>query len=242
MRCPNCGQRLVDGAHKCPICGADMSVYSQEELYPVQEAAPSAEREQSAGGGTYDRAGNGYTAGGRNERGFSTENDPYPEDRGKRTSIFGFSTLFKYKGRGMIWNFILSNIALVVSAASNMLVGIEFLNGTAYGTAEYTQQVYGAYPGLKSLDMVYGIICFLIGIAAATIRLELVYLKRKGPRHLMMLYIVPVIIGVIYLLIAMGIIGEFMISWETGYQVVFAVIMVLVNRKYYGNRQDIFCK
>lgn len=125
----------------------------------------------------------------------------------------------------------------VVACLSNALM---YFTGSHYGG--YAQDVYLAFSGMKTVDMLCGIACLALCAYTVMTRFALAAYRAKGPKMLTYAYILSVLISLAYALLGSMVTGlsfsDLMGSF-LGY-VIGSVVMIAVNRTYYNKRAALF--
>ncbi len=220
MRCPECNQLLLSDATRCPACGAVIDAsYSgrfQEETPDTKENDIWERQNNEEDGNTAYEWQNEYTRPKRQRR----QND-----------------------MPMKWYWFLTRISLLLTAVMNVFTGIASIMGYNYGTPEVARQVYEVYPIFKGVDIAYGLVTILFGIYAYYVRHMLLKYKRKGPKHLLMLYAISACIGLLYTIIATVVTGtdpKLMFDTMTISSLVSSVVMIILNKIYFDHRAHLF--
>ena len=141
----------------------------------------------------------------------------------------------------MKWHKFLIYFALWASGILNIIQSFQYFTGSVYQGNE--DAVYRIYPGMKSLDLVMGVMLIVIGVLALVTRFALAGYKEKGPKLLIVLYGMNLVVPIVYLLIASSITGISM-SELAGSSVwgsmIGSIIMIIANRIYYNKRSSLF--
>ena len=142
----------------------------------------------------------------------------------------------------MAWYKFLIYFALFAGAVINAISGIMYLTGSIYeSTAGVPASlVYVFYGSLKIVDVIYGIAAIGLAVIAVLTRMKLAAYSADGPKLVLALYALGVIVSVVYaLLVSMitkqnGFTGSVLIS------IVVSVIMIFANKAYFDKRAHLF--
>ena len=255
MRCPDCGQLLPDTARKCPSCG---NTISAQFLAAERERAEMQNKQESTSG--FDDSPRqscfdipGYSEGradrddqmGRskvweencemNDADIPREFGPYRSPSGKVMRIYPPG----YENYKMKWYKFLTYVSLFLTGITNVASGVEMIMGWQYG-AETGAQIYGSYPLLRPVDIIYGIITIGFGFFAIVLRQRLLRFKRNAPQLLLLMYVISLIITVVYFLIASLIIGEMLGSEVLIANAIASGVMIVLNKIYFDKRKSLF--
>ena len=150
----------------------------------------------------------------------------------------------------MKWHKFLVNFALWLNAIMNAVYGFQLMTGSHYGSSDTANQVYSAVSGLKSVDMIFGIL--LIGVAVYMIftRFQLARFQEGAPQKLTVGYVLAMVIPLGYLLIAVNTmnaaIPEAKLSMgdvadsSTVSSIISSIALIIINRIYYQKRAHLF--
>ena len=142
--------------------------------------------------------------------------------------------------RPMKWHKFLIYFLLWFSAIANIVSGFQAISGSQYGAS--ANRVYSNFPGLKTIDIIFGLFVLFIAVFTIVTRFKLAGFKADGPKYLILVYIMSAAVSIVYILaviantpLTMGDFGSQLIG-----QIIGPVIMVAINRTYYNNRADLF--
>ena len=149
--------------------------------------------------------------------------------------------------RPMKWYKFLIYFSLVLTGFANIWTGVEAVLGMQYETKSQAAQVYAVYPGLHVLDIVYGVLLILLGVYALIVRQYLAGFKAKGPKMLLIMYIVSLVIEVAYIAASSLISGvNLLTASESGTMLISSMIvslfMIGANKVYFDKRAHLFNK
>ena len=232
-QCGGCGRYISDFDRTCPHCGhVDESMSEAEKPAvslekPVSEE-PAREPEQS---GFYQDNGSPYEQNRTTDHARPSACTPYP----------------------MRWHGFLMGMMIVVAIGA-MISGIGYLTGFVYssysteysGTTIRAEDVYRAFPGLKTCDIIYGISVICIGVYEIYVRNRLHAFRKDSVKFLLLLYAATLIVNIIYVISAASVmgysLGEFISEVDTSakLQLFRPVLFALINGSYYNKRKALF--
>ena len=146
----------------------------------------------------------------------------------------------RYPARPMKWYKFLIYFSLVLTGFANIWTGVEAVLGMQYETKSQAAQVYAVYPGLHVLDIIYGGYALIV-------RQYLAGFKAKGPKMLLSMYIVSLVIEVAYIVASSLISGvNLLTASESGTMLISSMIvslfMIGANKVYFDKRAHLFNK
>ncbi len=143
----------------------------------------------------------------------------------------------------MKWYNFLIFFALWAGAILNLLTGITHLFGWTYaavGTS--SKEIYATLgQGLQILDIVMGAAMIGLGIFSIVVRFQLAGYKKQGPRLLLVLYGVSVVVSILYPIIASAITSVNVMDSSLISSLVVSLVMMFVNYVYFKKRAHLFC-
>ena len=222
MFCKHCGAQLPDTAAFCTNCGQPVVQQPQQTQQPQQPAYNQQGAYQQPQQGGYQQPQQGYPQQGYPQQGYPQQAVPQ---------------------QGMKWHKFLVYFALWFAALANLGMGILSLTGGQYGQAK--ELVYSYFPQLKAPDIVYGILLLAAAVLSVLTALALLKYKAKGPKLLTLLYIFNAAVAVVYVLwVILSMSGSGADFSQTITQVItsliVSVVMIFVNKAYYGKRAHLF--
>ncbi len=140
------------------------------------------------------------------------------------------------------WHKFLIYFSLWAGGVINLLSAIRVLTGFMYQWDGYSMayRVYSMYPGLKTLDYLYGMALIVIGGFFIFVRFQLAAFRRGAPKFLIGLYAVGTAVSVIYSVAASAIVGINMIDAGSIGSLSGSMTMIIINYIYYRNRASLF--
>lgn len=143
----------------------------------------------------------------------------------------------------MKWHKFLIYFSLWLSAALSVFNAVQMFTGMQYGSAGDAQMIYMYFSGLKSIDIIMGIVSVGIAVYTIMVRFALARYQAKGPRMLTTLYVLNMAHSVIYSLLISFVCGieiaELFGSSEIS-SIVSTFFMIYINKTYYGKRDYLF--
>ena len=212
MRCPNCGQRLLDGAVRCPSCEIVIADWLMQhpDYREVPEQVMTEEKVQA-----------------EDERIPGTdirEEAPVKPDRPMR------------------WYWFLVHIALVFSSFMNIWSGYQLFMGVSYGGREAAAKIYEMYDGMQVVDMTYAALLIMLGFLALYVRSQLYHYKRSAPRKLLLLYAMNGLVALYYSVGVSQVTGISLMDTDILYVIPGMVVMIIINKIYFGHRKHLFVR
>lgn len=214
MYCPNCGTQLPDGSRFCTNCGTSLAQPEQPQQEQYQQPQQQYQQPQQQQYQPYQ---------------------PYPQ---------GYAPMDRFGGVPMKWHKFLAYFAMWFSALGNLIMGIQCLTGSQYGSSVDARLVYQVFPSLKTADVLYGIILIATAVLAAYTAYSLLKLKKGAPSLLTVLYVVNAVASILYIIMVISANGDYtdvseLISTAV-VGVITSIVMIIINRVYYGKRMQFF--
>lgn len=226
MRCPNCGQRLADEARKCPVCGTVMG-----ETVRMNNLETEADDKKSS---MDDNSVSEQSLNNGNDRTYETS-----ETIDMRTK--------QNRPMPMKWYKFLIYFSLILTGLSNMYTGVQSVMGMQYETKDQAAQVYATYSGLHILDMIYGVLLIALGVFVFIVRQQLAGYREKGPKLLLIMYIVSLLLEIFYIGAGSLISGvNLLTASESGTMLISSILvslfMIGANKVYFDKRAHLFTR
>ncbi|MBR6570146.1 MAG: hypothetical protein IKK75_06790 [Clostridia bacterium] len=141
----------------------------------------------------------------------------------------------------MKWHNFLIYFALWAGAVVMLLNAFMFFTGSIEG--EYVQMIYSRYPSIKGVHMFMGVLCVGTAVLSLVARFALAGYKANALTLLCLVYVCNALVNPLYLVLSSMIcgipLGElFDSSIISG--LVMPIVMIFVNRDYYGKRSALF--
>ena len=143
----------------------------------------------------------------------------------------------------MKWYKFLIFFALYATAILNIIGGVSQLTGTVYSvTGISASDVYAYYgQGLHILDIVMGILMIGIAVFAIFVRFQLAGYKKQGPKTLLVLYVINLVVSLGYSLAVGAITSVNVMDSSSVGGLVISAVMIIVNYFYFKKRAHLFC-
>lgn len=146
----------------------------------------------------------------------------------------------------MKWFKFLIYFALFLGAFVNFVFGFNYISGGIYFsqsngqvTADMVYSIYGM--GLKALDVIYGIVLLVLAGFGIYTRSRLAKYKANAPMCVCILYGAGTVLTFIYNIALLAVTGLNQIfSVNSITSLIAAVVIILLNRKYFSKRAPLF--
>lgn len=142
--------------------------------------------------------------------------------------------------RGMRWHSFLM-VFMIIGGVLTIISGLTTIVGAQYAATDYTAEwYYKVYPGLRTTDLVSGILWIGLGGFQIVVRCLLHAYKRSGITAMWVLYIASLLVSIFYLASASSATGISFFNSQTAGQLISTIVMMIINGTYYGKRADLF--
>lgn len=233
MFCPNCGNQCPDGTKFCQSCGTPLTNNQQQNTQPDfnnQQANYQQPNYQQPNQQYQQPNYNQYQQ--PNQYRQPMYNQPYQQYPQYPD---------KFNGHQMGWYKFLIYFALFAGAFFNVCYAVLYMTGSIYETEQIDPlTVYSLYPGVKAVDIVYGILLLVLAAFMIVTRFQLSGLKKNGPKMVVALYGLNIAIAIIYAILISCTTDYMAFDASTVGQCVIPVVMAIVNKVYFDRRKDIF--
>ncbi len=129
-------------------------------------------------------------------------------------------------------------VQLFLAALSDLGAGLGLLTGMAYG--DYVSDVYAMFPVLRPLDILEGLLCLALAVAAIYVRFQLSGYKQKGPTLYLCFLLASSAVSLVYVLVASLILRLFAGDFFPMLSLAANVVVVLLNLTYFEKRRFLF--
>ena len=233
MFCPNCGNQCPDGTKFCQSCGTPLTNNQQ------QNTQPDFNNQQA----NYQQPNQQYQQPNYNQYQQPNQyrqpmyNQPY-QQYSEPLHDSQIAPFFKIQ---MGWYKFLIYFALFAGAFFNVCYAILYMTGSIYETEQIDPlTVYSLYPGVKAVDIVYGILLLVLAVFMIVTRFQLSGLKKNGPKMIVALYGLNIAIAIIYAILISCTTDYMAFDASTVGQCILPIVMIIVNKVYFDRRKDIF--
>lgn len=142
----------------------------------------------------------------------------------------------------MKWHKFLIYFSLWLSAILFITAGIGYLSGTNYG--DQIDAVYSSYPGLKTIDLVFGFSYLFLGVFYIITRFKLAKFQSNAIACLTLCYILPLLVGLLYLICYFK---QTKLLYSSDVKDLFSqsiasIVILILTRLYYKKRSELFEK
>ena len=172
---------------------------------------------------------------------FQANSEPASQPAQPRTEPWGQPA--QAKQHPMKWFKFLIYFLTFATALTLLIDGIGLLTGMTYGGDAGV--VYAFFPGLFYLDLLIGLVSLAMAAFWIYVRFRLAKFRADGPKLLIMVYVVSIVINLVY-----GIGATVLLSGSMGLQSspmtaavsssCGAIIMIFANKAYFGKRAELF--
>ncbi len=255
--CTRCGSPVGEGQAYCQHCGAAQPVGGPYGAHAGRGGAAAGS--YAAGGAAYPSGGPSYAAGG-----------PSFAAGGSRSASASFAASLSSFQRALdAWSVPAQRVAdrvlgvhrasagvelplkwytfnimflMWVSALGSFWFGITSMLGSQYGAL--TDLYYVFMDGMQIVDIVFGALTVLVGVATVYVRQELAHQRRFAPLHFMMLYLLSFVISTVHTLVLTFSFGfglEILALFPVVAGGAMTALFLYLNKKYFDKRAHIFC-
>ena len=143
--------------------------------------------------------------------------------------------------QGMKWYKYQMYFSLPFGAFHIIFMGILHIAGAFYELPEFISgYIHSPHAELRSLDVAYGLSCFILAAYGIHIAVSLSKFKKKAPEHLHQELIISVAISLIYEVTASLILGESMFDLSVILTTVAEIILLIIDIYYFHKRLYLF--
>lgn len=141
----------------------------------------------------------------------------------------------------MKWYKFLIYFGLWFGAALLVIQGVGYITGAVYNDSSGVGAgtVYGAYPGMRLWDRIYGGAFVCLAAFEIVTRFALAKFKRIGPTLLYLVYGIQGGLALLSAIVVSVITGSNGVVFSVGSLIV-AAALILLNRSYFKARQELF--
>lgn len=139
------------------------------------------------------------------------------------------------EGHPMKWFMFLVYFLLIVGPLFRVISGVRAMSGNAYANAD---QIYLAFPLLRDLDILMGILSIVEAAALLFVRHWMVKGLKKGVKWYLIICIASTSATLLYTLIGSAIIKT--LVTQNLFTVGFNIIYIILNKIYFDKRAEMF--
>lgn len=242
MRCTQCGAENVQGSRFCMNCGG--ALFGQSRQYrPVQQNVQS----RQMPGERYTQPQQRTVQRQPQQTGSMQNQQMYQNQRPNQQMAVQPSASGQLP---MKWYKFIIYAQLFLNAVSNALAAVLSLTGFQYYSsdmkymgmdpAEASEMVYGFYPNLRVVDIIYGIMLICLAVFALIVRMQLAKFKKNAPMLYYAFWIFSVAVSVIYL-VALATINIAGVNYtQVVSSIVVSIALLVINIIYFNKRKHLF--
>ena len=133
-------------------------------------------------------------------------------------------------------------VTMIIGAVMTMINGIGTMSGTSYTSLGLSaQEIYSRYPGLKTIDLLFGAGAIIIGVYQLYVRNQLNAFRRNAPGRLKILYIAAIAFNALNMLAVSSVLKTDSLDTHTFFLSCLSTVAALViNHIYYSKRSGMF--
>ncbi|MCC8152266.1 MAG: hypothetical protein LIO96_12690, partial [Lachnospiraceae bacterium] len=257
--CIYCGSPLKEGAKFCMRCGKAVAAEPAQDDHRKDGAVKSQTAAASSKGSEQSKSYAASSGQGISQAGASGQGSNYAASSGQgsnyaapsRQAAKASNRPAQAKGgrsskdysQRMGWYKFIIYVQLFLSAVVNVATAVMYMGGLHYGETEYASLVYGFFPGMKTLDMMMGIVALALAALCIVVRQGLKNFRKNAPLLYYCIWIINIAVSIVYIVGAARITGyevrELMDSSSISSLCV-AVVMLVINVIYFNNRKYMF--
>lgn len=228
MFCRFCGNEIPEGGQFCANCGK--AVEAGAAAQPGEQQTDTSQTDGQQGYNTQPGRQQEYTSqpGGQ---------QPYPQVQVNPVQNHPMAW-FKF----IIYFQLFANMVIMVYNALHGFLGI------AYG--DDAALIYAFYPGLKAVDVIYGLICIALIVGAFIVRQRLAHYKKNAPMQYILFVAAVLVMGLLHTIAGVAVISA-AVPYAAGAgmadvagnilgTVIGAAIFIPVNYIYFNKRKELF--
>lgn len=230
MVCNNCGYQVPDGQYTCPVCGSYVGSGQPQMQYGQQPQMQYGQQPQMQYGQQ-----NMYNQ----QNMYSQQNNTYQNLMNQAN----YQQNSYQPQLGMKWYKFVIYFLLFLSAILNLFGGIAIMTGAHYtdSTGEnYADMIYDVFDGLKTIDIIMGIICIALAIYALFVRAMLAEYKQIGPKLFIAMYAIDIVTMLIYSILVTSVTSLSIADIMDVKDVVINIFWIVINKIYFDNRKHLF--
>lgn len=214
MFCPNCGTNVGNAERFCPNCGAALNQNTASANPQPNYQQPNYQQP------SYQQP---------------NYQQPYQPVYQQPVQQYPYP---------MNWYKFVIYFALFAGAVLNAISGILHLTGSVWEMQNVSaDMVYAVFGGMQAVDIIYGIGAIALAAFNIVTRMHLAKFRKTGPKFLSVCYGVAVGLALLYIILTSAVtgisIGDLIGATEI-LQLVFSIVMLVVNVVYFNKRASLF--
>ncbi len=132
-------------------------------------------------------------------------------------------------------------VVMILGGVLSVISGITMITGLDYTRQGLDpEQVYRVFPGLKTWDVLYGLLTICLGIFQIYVRNQLNQFREKGPGMLRMMYILALGTQIIYRAAASSVLKVNTFDASAVGGLLSPALWMVINGAYYAKRKELF--
>lgn len=140
---------------------------------------------------------------------------------------------------GMKWHKFQVYFNLWLSSVYGVLTGFAVISGLQYG--DMADEVYSYMEGLKTIDVIYGVLLIGLAVWAVVTRFHLAAMRKTGIKCLLNMYWLNLAVELFYVVAAGMMAGAVLETLtEMASNLAAIVLAYAINRAYYAKREHLF--
>lgn len=257
--CIYCGSPLKEGAKFCMRCGKAVAAEPVQEDHREDGAVKSQTASASSKGSEQSKSYAASSGQGISQAGTSGQGSNYAASSGQgnnyaapsRQTAKAPNRPAQAKGgrsskdysQKMGWYKFIIYVQLFLSAVVNVATAVMYMGGLHYGETDYASLVYGFFPGMKTLDMMMGIVALALAALCIVVRQALKNFRKNAPLLYYCIWIINIAVSIVYIVGASRVLEyevSELLSPSTISSLCVAVVMLVINVIYFNNRKYMF--
>lgn len=143
----------------------------------------------------------------------------------------------------MKWYKFLIYFALFAGAVANVITGLTHITGSVYNDDGVTaDMVYAVFTGLKTIDVIFGILLFAVAGFTIYTRFRLAKFKANAPMCLYIIYGANAVISLVYCIAVYAVTKVNTIESGNIGSIAGAAVAIVINYTYFNKRKMLFTK
>lgn len=127
---------------------------------------------------------------------------------------------------------------LYIVAILSVVVGVVMIGGQIY--ADMTEVFYGLFPMLQMVNTFFGVMQLVLAVIALFVRDQLAKWRVNGPLFLLIYQIFSLVYYASYVAGTSLVLNTLALDWLSGGYMLLQIVLIVVNKIYFGKRADTF--